>query len=130
MKILPLLLMLCLMVVPAQAALDQPLADPVLEARAVAIGNQLRCAVCQSESINDSQAEFARDMRKLVREKIAAGWSDRKIIDYIRTRYGDFILLQPPFQANTWLLWLFPALCLTGAGLFLAIFFRRKKSSA
>ena len=67
MKILPLLLMLCLMVVPAQAALDQPLADPVLEARAVAIGNQLRCAVCQSESINDSQAEFARDMRKLVR---------------------------------------------------------------
>jgi cytochrome c-type biogenesis protein CcmH len=91
-------------------AVDQPLNDPLLEARAVAIGNELRCVVCQSESVEDSQADMARDLRRLVRDKIASGWSDRQVIDYVRARYGDFILLRPPVQANTILLWLSPLL--------------------
>jgi cytochrome c-type biogenesis protein CcmH len=96
---------------PARAA-DQPLSDPVQEARAIAIGGEVRCVVCQSETINDSQADMARDLRQLVRDKISAGWSDKQILDYIRARYGDFILLRPPLQANTYILWLSPMLFL------------------
>ena len=113
MKILPLLLMLCLMVVPAQAALDQPLADPVLEARAVAMGDELRCAVCQWEiQFDNSQAEFARDMRQ------AGARENRRRLERPRNLYelhphalqGVHCFAAAHFQANTWLLWLFPAL--------------------
>jgi cytochrome c-type biogenesis protein CcmH len=112
---------------PALAASQgEPLADPAAEARAVAIGNRLRCVVCQSESINDSQADMARDLRHLVRDKIQAGWSDRQIFDYARARYGDFILLSPPLQANTSLLWLSPLLFAVLAALAGFAFFRRR----
>jgi cytochrome c-type biogenesis protein CcmH len=91
---------------------DQTLGNPADEARAVALGKQLRCVVCQSESINDSQADMARDMRGLVREKISYGWSDADILEYLRQRYGDFILLKPRFQMKTFMLWAFPPLFL------------------
>lgn len=111
------------------APLDKPLTDPAQEARAMAIGGELRCVVCQSESINDSQADMARDMRQLVRDKISSGWNDAQIIDYIRARYGDFILLRPPFQANTYILWLCPVLLLSFSGVGVWLFFRRKEKN-
>jgi len=103
------LIFLFALISPASAS-DQPLADPSQEARAVSLGKEFRCVVCQSESINESQADMARDLRQLVRDKIAAGWSDRQVIDYVRARYGDFILLRPPFQTNTYILWASPLL--------------------
>ena len=106
-------------------AVDQPLADPAQEARALTLGNELRCTVCQSESINDSRADMARDLRRMVRDKIAAGWTDQQIIDYARTRYGDFILLRPPFQPNTWLLWISPLLFVSIAGFCVVALIRR-----
>ena len=91
----------------------------------MALGNTFRCVVCQSESINDSQADMARDLRQLVRDKIHAGWTDQQVTDYVRTRYGDFILLKPPVQSNTLLLWGAPAVFLGLAGIGLFMTFRR-----
>jgi cytochrome c-type biogenesis protein CcmH len=90
------------------------------------LGQQIRCVVCQSESIEDSQADMAHDMRLLVREKIAAGWSDAQITEYLRARYGDFILLRPPVQENTLLLWGAPVLFLAGGAGLVASLLRRK----
>jgi cytochrome c-type biogenesis protein CcmH len=106
---------------------EQPLSDPAQEARALAIGNEVRCVVCQSESINDSQADMARDLRKLVRDKISLGWSDAQIFDYMRARYGDFILLRPPFQLNTLMLWLSPVLFLGLAAGCVFVLLRRRE---
>jgi cytochrome c-type biogenesis protein CcmH len=89
--------------------------DPALEARARNLQRQLRCLVCQGESIDDSNSPFAADVRHLVRQQIAQGQSDRQIQDFLVARYGDFILMKPPVQPNTWLLWLAPFLVL-GAG--------------
>ena len=102
---------------PARAVLpDEMLADPALEARARDISQDLRCLVCQNQSIDDSNAPLARDLRLLVRERLKAGDSDRAVVDYVTDRYGDFARLKPPFQPNTWLLWLGPlALVLAGA---------------
>jgi cytochrome c-type biogenesis protein CcmH len=100
-------LALFLVTAPALAATDI-MDNPQDEARAHALGEHLRCVVCQSETINDSQADMARDMRLLVRDKIREGWSDTQIIDYARGRYGDYILMKPPFQANTYALWGLP----------------------
>lgn len=108
-------------------ASDSTLANPAEEQRAVALGNLFRCVVCQSESINDSQADMARDLRQLVRDKIHAGWSDQQVIDYVRQRYGDFILLNPPVQQNTWLLWGAPVLFLAIAGIGSFFFISRRK---
>lgn len=94
---------------------DGRFADPALEARAHTLQRQLRCMVCQGQSIDDSDAPLAQDLRRLVREQIAAGRSDAEILDYLHARYGDFILMQPPVQPHTWLLWLGPLLVL-GAG--------------
>jgi len=91
---------------------DEMLADPALEARAQAVSKELRCVVCQNQSIDDSSAPLARDMRLLVRERIAAGDSDAQARTYLVERYGNFVLLKPPFQANTILLWLGPLLIL------------------
>ncbi len=85
------------------------LADPTLESRARAIGRQLRCMVCQNQSIEDSNTELANDMRRLVREKVMSGATDDDIILFLTDRYGDFVTLRPPFKASTWLLWLAPA---------------------
>jgi cytochrome c-type biogenesis protein CcmH len=96
--------------------------DPVLEQRAMAIASELRCLVCQNQTIADSNAELAADLRKEVREKIRQGQSDREIIDFMVERYGDFVLYRPPFKATTLLLWLGPLLLLAAG---LVILFRR-----
>lgn len=126
MKLL-LFLFTLLLVTPSLAATHDHLADPALEARAVALGTELRCVVCQAQSINDSEATMARDLRRLVRERIAAGDSDTAIRDYVRQRYGDFILLRPPVQQNTYLLWLFPALITVGGGWWVIRFIRQQR---
>jgi len=87
---------------------DEVLADPVLENRAREISTELRCVVCQNQSIDDSDADIARDMRLLVRERLVAGDNDEEVVNYIVARYGDFVLLRPPFQPNTLALWLAP----------------------
>ena len=87
---------------------DEVLDDPALENRAREISAELRCVVCQNQSIDDSDAEIARDLRLLVRERLLAGDSDEQVVAYIVARYGDFVLLHPPFQANTLALWLAP----------------------
>lgn len=96
--------------------------DPALEQRAMAISAELRCLVCQNQTIADSNAELAADLRNQVREKIRQGQSDSEIIDFMVARYGDFVLYRPPFKATTLLLWLGPLL-LVAAGLL--ILFRR-----
>jgi cytochrome c-type biogenesis protein CcmH len=88
---------------------DEILPDPRLEARARTLSAELRCMVCQNQSIDDSDAPLARDIRLLVREKLKAGESDKAIIGFLVARYGNFILLKPPFNAETALLWLAPA---------------------
>ncbi len=92
----------------------EALADPVLEARARDLSTGLRCLVCQNQSIDDSNAPLAKDLRLLVRERLTAGDSDSDIIKYVVARYGDFVLLKPPINAATLLLWLAPVLLLAG----------------
>ena len=108
----------------------EQLADPALEARARTISKELRCLVCQNQSIDDSDADLAQDLRLLVRERLMAGDSDQQVLDYITARYGDFVLLRPPFETATWLLWLAPftVILIGGCGIFLAI--RRNKADA
>src|SRR6266550_9385109 len=88
---------------------DEMLAEPKLEARARALSRELRCMVCQNQSIDDSEAPLARDLRILVRERLQAGDSDRQVIDFLVARYGEFVLLRPRFSPHTALLWLTPA---------------------
>jgi cytochrome c-type biogenesis protein CcmH len=105
---------------------DEMLSNPALEARARTISKELRCMVCQNESIDESQAPLARDLRLLVRRRIMAGDSDRQIIDFLVSRYGDFILLKPPLSWNTVALWgAPPALLLLGV-LMIVIVERRR----
>jgi cytochrome c-type biogenesis protein CcmH len=109
---------------------DEMLADPALEARAREISRDLRCLVCQNQSIDDSDVQLARDLRLLVRERLAAGDSDRAVIDYVVSRYGDFVLLRPPFKAKTLVLWVGPAIiALLGLGA-VVVYFRRRRVSA
>src|ERR1700730_11887469 len=88
---------------------DEILADAALEARARALSKELRCMVCQNQSIDDSDAPLARDLRILVRERLQAGDNDRQVIDFLVARYGEFVLLRPRFSWHTALLWLCPA---------------------
>ena len=88
------------------------LADPAMEARARIITGELRCLVCQNQSIDDSDAALAKDLRTLVREKLKEGMSDAQVRDYVHARYGDFVLLRPPLNPGTLLLWTAPALAL------------------
>jgi cytochrome c-type biogenesis protein CcmH len=101
------------------------LADPALEARAREVSKELRCLVCQNQSIDDSDAELARDLRLLVRERVAAGDSNEEVVDYVVSRYGDFVLLKPPFKTSTYLLWLGPAAILAIGLVAVAVFYRR-----
>jgi cytochrome c-type biogenesis protein CcmH len=105
--------------VPAANAVqpDEIMADPAKETRARELSHELRCMVCQNQSIDDSDAPLARDLRLLVRERIAAGDSDTQVIDFLVARYGEFVLLRPRFKSNTLLLWLLPPLALAGGGL-------------
>jgi cytochrome c-type biogenesis protein CcmH len=117
MKALLLGLWLALSVAPALAVpAPGTFADPRLETRARDLQRQLRCLVCQGESIDESNAPLAADLRALVRRQIADGKSDDQIRDYLVARYGDFILMKPPVQPNTYFLWLGPVVVLLGAG--------------
>ena len=110
---------------------DEVLKDPVLEHRAREISAGLRCLVCQNQSIDDSDAQLAKDLRLLVRERLAAGSSDQEVRDYLVQRYGEFVLLKPTFRAHNLLLWLAPVLVLAlGAlGVFAALRRRSPPSS-
>ena len=111
---------------PAHAVLpDEVLADPVLEARARNLSQELRCLVCQNQSIDDSSAPLARDLRLLVRERLSKGDTDGQVIDYLVARYGSYVLLKPPLQKNTLILWIGPALILVLAGGVFAVYVSR-----
>ncbi len=107
---------------------SEVLPDPALETRAREIGRSLRCVVCQNQSIDDSNAEVARDMRRAVRERLVAGDNDAAVFDFMVARYGDYVLLNPPFKARTLLLWLGAPLVLLIAGGALLIAARRRKA--
>ena len=92
------------------------LADPALEARARVLSSELRCLVCQNQSIDESNADLAHDLRLLLRQRLAAGDTDQQVLDYLVARYGVFVLLDPPFLPTTWLLWLAPPLLVLGGG--------------
>lgn len=101
-----LVLILCLLAAPLWAVQpDEVLDDPALEARARALSAELRCLVCQNESIDESNASLARDLRLLVRERLVAGDSDEEVMDFIVARYGEFVLLRPTLTGGNWLLW-------------------------
>jgi cytochrome c-type biogenesis protein CcmH len=106
---------------------NERLADPAQEARAREVSKALRCVVCQNETIDESNAELAKDMRLLVRERIRAGDSNRQVVDYMVQRYGDFVLLKPRFTPETLALWLGPALVLVLGGLAAARRLRRAR---
>jgi len=108
---------------------DEIMSDPVKEARARDLSRELRCMVCQNQSIDDSEAPLAKDLRILVRERIAAGDSNAQVIDFIVARYGEFVLLKPRLNAHTWILWLLPPLVLAGGGIALWMQARRRRNS-
>ena len=109
---------------------DEVMSDSAKEARARDLSRELRCMVCQNQSIDDSEAPLARDLRLLVRERIAAGDSDQQVLDFLVARYGEFVLLKPRLEPHTWLLWLLPPLVLGGGGLALWFQGRRRSRSA
>lgn len=111
------LFLLMLLAAPLSAApVGDTFSDPATEARARYLQRQLRCLVCQGESIDESGAPLAAELRHLVRQQMADGRSDQEIEDYLKARYGNFILMKPPLQADTYILWLAPFLVLIGAG--------------
>jgi cytochrome c-type biogenesis protein CcmH len=121
------LVLALLLATPAQAVLpSEQMADPVLEARARAISQELRCVVCQNQSIDDSDAALAADLRVIVRERLAAGDSDEEAKAYIVSRYGHYVLMRPPFGAETLLLWLGPLLVVLAGGAGVALYLRRR----
>ncbi len=103
---------------------DEILANPALEARARAISKELRCVVCQNQSIDDSHAGIARDLRILVRERLVTGDSDAQVLDFIVARYGDYVLLDPPFKRATWALWIAPPLMIGAIVALIVVFLR------
>ncbi|MTJ79591.1 MAG: cytochrome c-type biogenesis protein CcmH [Telmatospirillum sp.] len=109
---------------------DEVLKDPAMEARARALGRDLRCMVCQNQSIDDSDADLARDLRVLLRQRLVAGDSDEQAKQYLVDRYGDYVLLRPPFKTTTLVLWLGPAALLLAGGWGAVMFFRRRTASA
>jgi cytochrome c-type biogenesis protein CcmH len=123
------LALLLLLAGPGLAAVGDPallLPDAAQEERARTIGRELRCMVCQNQSIEDSDADLARDLRRIVREQVSAGRSDADVMRFVHERYGDFVLLRPPFKPETALLWATPALAL-GLGLLLIRAMRRRR---
>ena len=134
MKLLrPILLALALLsAAPAWAVLpDEMLSDPALEARARALSKELRCMVCKNQSIDDSAAPLARDLRVLVRERLSAGDSDQQVLDFLVARYGEFVLLRPRLTWHTIALWgLPPTVLLVGAVVILVDLRRRRTAQA
>jgi cytochrome c-type biogenesis protein CcmH/NrfF len=109
---------------------SERLADPALEARARALSEELRCLVCQNQSIDESNADLAHDLRVLLRKRLVAGDTDRQVLDYIVARYGVFVLLDPPFEPTTYLLWLTPPLLVLCTGALLMIRARSRPDRA
>jgi cytochrome c-type biogenesis protein CcmH len=109
---------------------DEVLADPALEARARLLSKELRCLVCQNQSIDDSAAPLARDLRVLVRERLTGGDNDQQVLDFLVARYGEFVLLKPRFAWHNALLWLGPPGVLIGGGLLLMMTARRRSRAA
>ena len=107
---------------------NEMLKDPVLEQRARAISKHLRCLVCQNQSIDDSNAGLARDLRVLVRRRLTMGDTDKAVLAFVVARYGDFVLLRPPVKPTTYVLWFGPALILLLAGFGAAVFLRRRRA--
>jgi cytochrome c-type biogenesis protein CcmH len=120
--------------IPLSSALavqpDEILPDPVLEGRARALSHELRCMVCQNQSIDDSDAPLARDLRILVRERLKAGDSDPQVLDFLVARYGQFVLLRPRFEWETALLWLAPIGILGAGAAAMLLALRRRRTSA
>ena len=116
---------------PAFAVSDpaELLADPAQEQRAEALGHQLRCLVCQNESVEESNADLARDLRHIIRQRVVAGDSDQQVIDWMVARYGNFVRLRPPFNAMTLVLWGAPLIAVL-AGLAAALIARRRRPAA
>ncbi|MGI9508168.1 MAG: cytochrome c-type biogenesis protein [Geminicoccaceae bacterium] len=106
---------------------DEVMEDPELERRARALAKELRCLVCQNQSIDDSDADLARDLRQLVRERLLAGDSDDEIIAFVTERYGDFVLLRPPVKPSTWGLWYGPPVIFVIAAIGVALYMRRRR---
>lgn len=114
----------------AYAGEAAPLADdPVLEARLDKLAKELRCLVCQNETLADSRADLAQDLRREVREKMRQGMSDEQIKTYLTERYGDFVLYRPPVKSSTWLLWFGPFLLLGGGVIGLVYFLQRRRKT-
>jgi len=109
---------------------DEVLPDPALEARARALSAELRCMVCQNQSIDDSNADLARDLRVLVRERLSAGDSDPEVLDFVVSRYGEFVLLKPRFSVRNALLWGTPVLLLVVGGWFVVSNARSRRTGA
>jgi len=130
--VLALALLSCACALPLAAWAVQPdevLSDPALEVRARALSKELRCLVCQNQSIDDSAAPLARDLRVLVRERLTEGDSDQQVVDFVVDRYGEFVLLRPRFNWHTALLWLTPPGALIGGALVMWLSARRRRSA-
>jgi cytochrome c-type biogenesis protein CcmH len=106
---------------------SERLSDPALEARARGLSKELRCLVCQNQSIDESNADLAHDLRLLLRQRLAAGDTDQQVLDYIAARYGVFVLLDPPFAPLTWVLWLTPPVLVLGGGGWLLVRARHRR---
>jgi Uncharacterized protein involved in biosynthesis of c-type cytochromes len=109
---------------------DEVLSDPALEQRARNLSAQLRCMVCQNQSIDDSNADLAKDLRVLVRERIVSGDSDEDVINYVVSRYGEFVLLKPRVSVRTYVLWGAPAVLLVAGAVAMLVYTRRRESPA
>ncbi len=130
-RLLVALCLYALVSVPAYAVEPgEMLKDPALEVRAREIGAELRCLVCQNQSIDDSNADLARDLRRVVRERLVAGDTNGQVMDFVVARYGDFVLLRPPFKPATALLWAGPALVLVVGIAGIVVWFRRRGSGS
>ncbi len=126
-----LLAILLLFASPAPAVEpSEVLDDPALEERARELSKNLRCLVCQNQSIDDSNAELARDLRVLVRERLVQGDSNEQVVDYVVSRYGDFVLLNPPFKGTTLALWIGPGLIALAGVAAVALYYRRRAAPA
>ena len=109
---------------------EEVLDDPVLEERARELSKELRCLVCQNQSIDDSNAELAKDLRVIVRERLVEGDSNDEVLDFVVARYGDYVLLRPPVKPETYLLWFGPAAILLIAGIGVAVWLRRQGAAS
>ncbi len=126
-RVFILILVLISLAAPALAKEAKPVEDPQIEQRMQALTQQLRCLVCQNETLADSRADLAEDLRKEIREQMKAGKSDQEIIAFLTQRYGDFVLYKPPVKATTYLLWFGPFVLLLGGTLLLYRYLKHRR---